>query len=407
MPQQSGDSVRGLDAALPIALPTDAGGTIWTAPVGDAAKPAPDAGAPVADDAGSDSRGHGKPRRDAGDALRDAMVEHDAATPDDAMVEPPPIDAGRCGGMCPADRPHCLEDATCAQCALDSDCDPATPRCEPSTHSCVPCLEAGDCGGDTPACDVATHSCVRCVSDSDCDEGSPLCNPANHTCVGCLSDANCGGDLAHCDLNAQRCVACLEDGHCTDPARAHCQAGACQACTENAQCAHLPITHICGVAGDSDGKRNAGHCIECATHTDCADLARPECDHNQCGPCTGDDACADRPNASVCDDGKQRRGRRRGERGSGACIECDADHEDACGDRVCDTQQKRCSDRERASARLCAPCLGDGECTGDYVCASDESNATGAASYCVVENNADACLQSCAAGLPLVCAFGF
>jgi hypothetical protein len=267
----------------------------------------------------------------------------------------------------------------------------------------VACLEPSDCGGDTPACDVASYTCVRCTTDSDCDADNPVCDVTSHACVGCLADANCSGDLAHCDLTAQRCVGCLQDGDCSDAAHAHCDAGACSACSDSAQCAHLASAHTCVTAGD----KNAGVCVECATDADCADVARPQCQDNQCATCSSDDACANRPNATVCDDGERKHGRRGGKSGTGACVECDADHEDVCGDRVCDAQEKRCSDRGRQSARLCAPCLSDSECDGERICASVAPDDPTAAAYCVVESNLDSCLESCAQGVPLACALGF
>jgi hypothetical protein len=402
VPEPENDGVRGLDAALPTSLP-DASPPIVQRPL--------DGGKDDDDEHDAGKHDAGKPR-DAGKP-HDADVASDAAL--DAGTGKPP-DAGRCGGPCPSDRPVCREDGTCVQCERRADCtEPGASRCEQTTHVCVACLEDADCDGTTPACDITTHSCVGCVNNEDCTGDTPICDTPNQVCLGCLSDLDCKGELKHCQADGHRCVECALDSHCIDPARSHCAASACVPCSDSTQCTHLATTPICAVGDDDDDSDEnddddsasgaSGTCVECQSHTDCTDLARPQCDDNHCEQCTDDDACEGRLNATVCDDGDGRRGRRRGQRGSGACVQCTAEHDNACGEGVCDEELKICTDRSRESARLCAPCLGDSECDEDRICASAEPTDPAAAAYCVIASNEDACVESCALDLPLACAF--
>jgi hypothetical protein len=387
VPEPDTDALAPLDASLPplrdastpVLRPRDAG----TGRGG---------GAPL--DAGKDSGA----ARDAGDMREDARVPSDAATDARTPTPPPPVDAGRCGGPCPSDKPVCLEDGTCAECAERSDCTrPGAPRCEQATHTCVACLEDADCDGGTPACDITTHTCVGCVNAGDCHGDTPACDITKHACVGCLQSSDCSRDR-HCQADTQSCVECLTDGDCHDARRAHCAAGACTACTDSAQCAHVTENrHVCATAADDDDDDDvAGTCVECATHADCTDLARPECDDFECGRCTDDDACEGRPNATVCDE-------RRGRRGSGACVECTARDDDACGDgRSCDEERLVCVEAGDGDGEMCASCDADGDCIDGFACGSN-----GGASYCVPATNVELCVATCENGSPLSCLFSF
>ena len=161
-----------------------------------------------------------------------------------------------------------------------------------------------------------------------------------------------------------------------------------------------------------------GSCVQCEHHADCQDLSRPQCKDHTCIPCTSDDACHGRPNAGVCDAAAaaERRGgkghgkddgnggdRQSAGTGSGACVECTADDEHACGGYVCDPVAKRCTARQSQSADLCAPCISDSECKDHRACMDYvDLSGTALGSYCVTTDD-DVCLTGCAIGLALLC----
>jgi hypothetical protein len=294
----------------------------------------------------------------------------------------PPPEAGPCG-VCPDAKPHCAKaDHICVACEAHSDCkQPSAPRCEPTTRACVKCLTAADCGGDAPVCDQSSHACVECATAMDC-----------------------AGAGAHCDSASHRCVECVADGDCTDPARARCDRGQCAPCNANPQCTHVAGKGVCAIANGPRG----GTCVECAADGDCKSTAKPECNDNRCATCTDDGACAGRMGTTVCDSGGDsgngKRGRRRGSPPTGACVECTAQEQQTCGERVCDAIAKQCTQRARQSAALCQPCVGDRECASGRMCATLDASNASAASYCVSESASDNCLRACSLGAPIGCA---
>jgi hypothetical protein len=96
------------------------------------------------------------------------MSDRDAAAP---------MPTSPCAGGCPADRPHCLPDGTCAACTSDPDCSAELPRCDTSAFTCVQCIADLDCNDVTrPEC--SAQHCARCTSDAACSARSatPLCD---------------------------------------------------------------------------------------------------------------------------------------------------------------------------------------------------------------------------------------
>jgi len=113
----------------------------------------------------------------------------------------------------------------------------------------------------------------------------------------CAADAECSGDKAHCI--AGYCVPCYEDAHCGDGV-----------CVKN-RCDEGGTTPDCAGDGDcAQGVCVAGACVECRDATTCP--AGWDCTGNRCvepaqPDCTADGDCPD----GVCE--------------NGVCVECRAD----------------------------------------------------------------------------------
>ena len=111
----------------------------------------------------------------------------------------PCTDAGACdkGTTCDVDA------GICAACGPDMPC--ATGVCSLDTRSCGECASNTDCGGAKPRCRILVGSCVACISNDDCGHSAPVCDPLTYSCrVGCTSDVQCPGQM--CDLQAAVCV---------------------------------------------------------------------------------------------------------------------------------------------------------------------------------------------------------
>lgn len=198
------------------------------------------------------------------------------------------------------------------------------------------CGVSGVCGGDVgTSCGSGAHCtsglCVedvcapeaygRCVSDSDCGPASPRCNPDGQCQVGfwgerCDGDADCDASILEggCNNLPLRCgptgrcqsgrawnpctsvshCAAVYDGDCELVGGPMCVRGACsegaplQPCDTDAQCV---ITGRCGPLGycqdGSDGE-------PCADHSDCYNLCGPDgvCRRGNTGArCSDDDQC--------------------------------------------------------------------------------------------------------------------
>src|SRR5690606_25812214 len=99
-----------------------------------------------------------------------------------------------------------------------------------------------------------------------------------------------------------------------------------------------------------------GRCVACLDDGDCATASAPRCDGGECKPCASDAHCAGVTGKPLCDTA------------TGACVECTAADESACGDKSCDPATHRCTDTERGSRARCQSCVADSECQEDYRC---------------------------------------
>ncbi|MCG8418302.1 MAG: hypothetical protein MJE77_10205 [Proteobacteria bacterium] len=122
---------------------------------------------------------------------------------------------------CPADYPYCvpglLDDAVCAECRWDTDCNSGnyclSGNCEPCSRDRRCGVRCGACEGNTPYClegqTPAQSVCVRCIDDSQCNGGT--CNPVTHECQDQCT-MSCPADVPHC--MGQQCVECYADTQC-------------------------------------------------------------------------------------------------------------------------------------------------------------------------------------------------
>jgi hypothetical protein len=130
----------------------------------------------------------------------------------------------------------------------------------------------GTCSGTTPVCDTDTNACVECVSKSDCqDAAKPACDSSTNTCVQCTGDTDCTNAATPlCDLTTQQCVACLQQSDCKTAAASACNAGACTACTADAECSNIAGKGVC----------DAGICVQCTVPKESV------CSGKSCNPAT-------------------------------------------------------------------------------------------------------------------------
>lgn len=336
------------DAGKPSGF--DASGVILLAP---GARHAMDAGIDAGDMTKTGSSGSGAApdagprthsREDAG--TRPANSDAGAGKPK------PPVKPQPCGGACPSNKPRCLPNGMCAQCAFDSDCHPGAPRCDTQSFTCVACVSNADCAAPTPACDVAAHVCRACIDDSQCTGNAKRCDTSAHACVQCLDDSTCSGQ--HCNVATHGCVQCLVNADCT-------------------------------------------------TH------AQPECNNHVCSLCTSDAACAGRPGAGACDavrdqDSQSGEDDEAQSSGSGACVECTQSNTTACASGMCNGGQNHCGTKPPPPPPVapCTTCQRDRDCSSGQDCSSVRIAGRRIASFCVPSGNA-ACLASCAVGLTLGC----
>ena len=120
---------------------------------------------------------------------------------------------------------------------MDSDPDP-----EPE------CREHEDC--ERPeAARCLDGVCVACGGDEHCTHvpGLQACEAGVcHECTADNDDA-CVGAMPYCDTTGHECVECLEHDQCEDAAASRCDGTTftCEACDDDAQCAHVPDLPAC------------------------------------------------------------------------------------------------------------------------------------------------------------------
>jgi hypothetical protein len=316
-------------------------------------------------DGGADASDMGKTGSsgDAGklDAGReDAGTMHTNGSDRDAAAgkpKPPTMPPAQpCNGSCPSDKPRCLPNNTCAQCALDSDCHAGTPRCDTQSNTCVACVANTDCPGATPICDLTAHVCRQCTADAHCGGTTPRCDPSAHACVQCLDDSSCGGGTPRCDTTAHRCVQCTAHADCTTHEHPECANHVCSLCTSDAAC---------------NGRPGAGAC----------DVARGDTDDDDDESGEGDSSSG----------------------GSGACVECSPSNVSACASGMCNGGNHRCGAMPLPpTVAPCTACTRDRDCGSGKSCSVLRLAGRRVGSYCVPPGN-NACLTSCALGVPIGC----
>lgn len=120
-------------------------------------------------------------------------------------AEPPPADAGPCGGPCDTSTPICDTDTnTCVACLADTDCaDPDTARCD--AGECVPCTDSAQCDGIAGNEVCETGTCVECSITDEAPCLGNSCDPASNTCTttpiglamaceACVADSECAAN---------------------------------------------------------------------------------------------------------------------------------------------------------------------------------------------------------------------
>jgi hypothetical protein len=142
--------------------------------------------------------------------------------------------------------------------------------------------------------------------------------------------------------------------------------------------------------------------VACIAHTDCQDPARPECDANQCSPCTSDAACSSRMGKRACDAARaSSAGSAQSDPSAGMCVECTSSNISACSSGLCDPTQHQCAAAPPPGG-LCATCSRDRDCADGRKCTTLRFAGGKVGSYCV--RNADnVCATGCALGFPLGC----
>ena len=224
---------------------------------------------------------------------------------------------------CSADAPFCVgtgTEAACAQCAVDTDCNPTNNECIDA--QCVdgmcevnpswppPSCSGGVCDGD---------SCVTCVptmpglddpsaADHGCVDASPACIDVagTLTCVGCADTGDCPsrGVVGDAQCRSTTC----EDNQCGEdvyPAGAGCNLspGVCDGVTDDCHtCVDDPASAVLdfGCGGETplcDTATDA--CVACLANSDCDDGNACTTDVCNAGVCSAFSTIA----GSACDGG--------------------------------------------------------------------------------------------------------
>lgn len=188
-------------------------------------------------------------------------------------------------------------------------CSGTKPVCLADTNTCVECTDNSTCASPNAACDTATNTCVECVDTSTCRAPKAVCDTATNTCVECTVSTDCkDASKPFCDTTANQCVACLKQTDCTSPTASACNAGACTACTKDAECSDIAGKGVC----------NAGTCAQCTAKNSSA-----------CGSSMGTPL-------------------------------------------VCDSLAHKCTTNKQASAGLCQPCVSDAQCSAGKMCVQEQ-----------------------------------
>lgn len=272
-PEDNTDPIEGTDSGP---APTNEAGEPIETPDGEVVTPAPE-------DAGMDA----STRLDSGTPTSPAEAgTSEAGTIADAATDAGPKCACDAGTVCIAATGQCVE------CVADTDCKSgAKAKCDQTTHSCVACDAKDQCARFAGLNVCAAGNCVQCSAGDQaaCTSASDVCKTGGNQCVDCNVNTDCKTATAsRCAANA--CAACMVDADCSQIAGKNvCLAGACVQCTKDkaAACASGGTQYVCDPSSHAcDMNRRARSktlCNACASSTDTACKARPDCiSDNEC-----------------------------------------------------------------------------------------------------------------------------
>lgn len=181
-------------------------------------------------------------------------------------------------------------------------------------------IPAVSCGSEFEKCEFTQECGSQRAGGTSGDGVNGGASGGTAGADGC--DASCGGATPACNSETSECVECLDGDDCDD--------GLCDL-----------ETHTC---------------VECLDHGDCTDASAARCAGGECVRCTASSQCAGISGKEVCDEP------------AGACVECTAHDESACGANSCNPATNQCTETERGSRARCRSCVADSECHEDYRC---------------------------------------
>jgi hypothetical protein len=272
----------------------------------------------------------------------------------------------------------------------------------------------GGMDGDSGTAGDAGVVGVVCETAENCSEEQAVCGE-DKRCGPCTHSDECAlhaGALV-CDIRPNldttgRCVDCLSDGECSSANAPECVLGFCVECETHAECESNETPQCSGsyacekcenddacasghgartICDDRGTSVNHGACVECETHRDCGDEAKPQCDATgTCVPCTHDGACTGRTDGDIA---IGRCNTRADATTFGRCVQCTGAAETACGSNACRQDDGRCTGTVRGSVQPCGTCQADSECDDGMDCIEVSLGGAAAAKFCLwtrVEN---------------------
>jgi hypothetical protein len=142
------------------------------------------------------------------------------------------------------------------------------------------------------------------------DPGAPGCDgstdagPSDAGIDGGPCGQECPLATPFCDELRGACAECIVGGDCHEPSASRCEAGSCEGCSGDADCAHLSDTPVCD--------ERASTCVECTLDTESDRCGATSCDPVEqrctetprqsvvrCGACRADSECREADDACV------------------------------------------------------------------------------------------------------------